>query len=80
MTSPNARNIVVTKSKYGPAARFGDEDVVREAQKEGDGVRQDDVGDADAEGEEDEREGDPRPDDAAARPASGPGETNAQAW
>ena len=28
MTSPNTRNIVVTKSKYGPAAESVDEDVV----------------------------------------------------
>ena len=34
MISPNTRNSVVTKSKYGPAAGRGDEDVVGEAEQE----------------------------------------------
>ena len=72
ITSPNARNIVVTKSKYGPAAMSGDEVIVREAEEERGRVRQDEVGDGDAEGEEEQGERDPGPDGLALRRASAP--------
>ena len=80
MTSPNARNIVVTKSKNGPAAGDSRRGAHREAEQERHRVRQDEVRDADAEREEEQGERDPRPDRLAARPASGPGATNAQTW
>ena len=79
MISPNTRNMVVTKSKYGPAAGCADEVVVGEAEQERDRERQDDVGDHDADREEEQRERDPRPDGP---PLGGvrPGATNAQTW
>ena len=79
MTRPNARNIVVTKSKYGPAADQGCEVVVVKLNRNVDRVRQDEVGDDDAEGEEEQRHRDPRPDGLALGGVR-PGEMNAQSW
>ena len=62
ITRPKTRNIVVTKSKYGPAAMFATSVLVREAQQERDRVRQDHVRDPDPEREEEQRERDPRAD------------------
>ena len=63
MTRPKARNIVVTKSKYWPAAEVapGASSSVK-LSRNWMRVRQDDVGDDDPEGEEDQRQRDPRPD------------------
>ena len=62
MIRPKARNIVVTKSKYGPAAMLRDQVLAREAEQELDRVRQDEVREPDPEREEHERDRDPRPD------------------
>ena len=79
MTSPKARNIVVTKSKYGPAASALTS-VGREAEQERDRERQDDVGDRRRRA----RRTPARAGSTAgrARRSSGvsPGETNAHSW
>ncbi len=65
MVSPNARNSVVTKSKYGPAASELTRVVARETEQELHGVGQDHVGDRTAQGEEEQRHREPRSDDPA---------------
>ena len=79
MIRPNTRNIVVTKSKYGPAAKSATSTSSVNADQERQGVRQDEVGDGDAEREEHQREWDPRADRLALAGVR-PGETNAQIW
>ena len=73
--------MVVTKSKYGPAAsRFADDVWSAKPSRNVHRVRQDELGDRDPDGEENERERDPRPDLPVAPFGVRPGATKAHSW
>ena len=80
MTSPNARNIVVTKSKYGPAAMFATSWPSLKLSRNCSRERQDDEAIADAEREEERAPAGPRAGRSRRSDGVRPGAMNAQTW